>query len=188
MRSSESIAPPSRARCAPSMVRTPLHDVGSRSRLRVIRMVSDDEDNGDQFEEKSANLRQLLGFRGAQSADLEAPFNWRIRLQLTKPGTWIPLIWGVACGAAASGNYHSVWNIFGDAPTTDSWAIVGSDTLKALGAMVLAGPFLTGYTQTINDWYDRELDAVNEPYRPIPSGAISEGEVIFQAWFLLLSA
>lgn len=32
----------------------------------------------------------------------------QIRLQLTKPGTWIPLIWGVACGAAASGNYHAV--------------------------------------------------------------------------------
>jgi 4-hydroxybenzoate polyprenyltransferase len=29
---------------------------------------------------------------------------------------------------------------------------------------------------------------VNEPYRPIPSGAISEGEVTFQAWFLFLSA
>lgn len=28
--------------------------------------------------------------------------------------------------------------------------------------------------QTINDWYDREIDAINEPYRPIPSGAISE--------------
>lgn len=25
--------------------------------------------------------------------------------------------------------------------------------------------------QTINDWYDREIDAINEPYRPIPSGA-----------------
>ena len=42
--------------------------------------------------------------------------------------------------------------------------------------------------KTINDWFDRELDAVNEPYRPIPSGAISEGEVTFQAWFLFLSA
>lgn len=64
--------------------------------------------------------------------------------------------------------------------------VVVEDTFKAIGAMILSGPFLTGYTQTINDWYDRELDAVNEPYRPIPSGAISEGEVIFQAWFLLL--
>lgn len=30
--------------------------------------------------------------------------------------------------------------------------------------------------QTLNDWYDREIDAINEPYRPIPSGAISENE------------
>jgi len=34
--------------------------------------------------------------------------------------------------------------------------------------------------------YDREIDAINEPYRPIPSGAISEGQVIFQIFFLLL--
>jgi 4-hydroxybenzoate polyprenyltransferase len=43
-----------------------------------------------------------------------------------------------------------------------------------------------GFTQTINDWYDKEIDAINEPYRPIPSGAISEGEVIAQIWILLL--
>ena len=28
---------------------------------------------------------------------------WKIRLQLTKPVTWPPLVWGVVCGAAASG-------------------------------------------------------------------------------------
>ena len=33
------------------------------------------------------------------------------------------------------------------------------------------------YTQTINDWEDREIDAINEPYRPIPSGAITEEQV-----------
>ena len=31
--------------------------------------------------------------------------------------------------------------------------------------------------KTINDWYDREIDAINEPNRPIPSGAISEQQV-----------
>jgi chlorophyll synthase len=69
---------------------------------------------------------------------------------LTKPGTWIPLIWGVACGAAASGDYHAVWNLYGDAPTTDNVAVVVEDALKAAGAMVLAGPFLTGYTQVLS--------------------------------------
>lgn len=29
----------------------------------------------------------------------------------------------------------------------------------------------------MNDWYDREIDAINEPYRPMPSGSISENEV-----------
>ncbi|KAL3928273.1 MAG: hypothetical protein SGPRY_002456 [Prymnesium sp.] len=118
---------------------------------------------------------------------MSAPFNWKIRVQLMKPATWVPLIWGVACGAAASGNYHAVWNMFGDAPY-GTWGDVGVDWVKAICAMFLAGPLMCGFTQTINDWYDRELDAVNEPYRPIPSGAISEGEVIFQAFFLLFGS
>lgn len=36
---------------------------------------------------------------------------------------------------------------------------------------------LSPFSQTLNDWYDREIDAINEPYRPIPSGAISESDV-----------
>ena len=28
--------------------------------------------------------------------------------------------------------------------------------------------------QTINDWYDRDIDAINEPYRPIPSGVCAD--------------
>lgn len=31
-------------------------------------------------------------------------------------------------------------------------------------------PLSLSFLQTINDWYDREIDAINEPYRPIPSG------------------
>jgi chlorophyll synthase len=44
---------------------------------------------------------------------------------------------------------------------------------------------LTGYTQTLNDFYDRDIDAINEPYRPIPSGAISVPQVISQIVILL---
>ena len=44
-----------------------------------------------------------------------------------------------------------------------------------------------GFTQTINDYYDREIDAINEPYRPIPSGAIPLGQVKLQIWVLLLA-
>ena len=128
----------------------------------------------------SADVRQLLGVKGAS----ETEDIWKIRLQLTKPVTWIPLVWGVMCGAAASGHYHWIWNPFNP---EDRNVLLGlEDTAKAIVGMILAGPFLTGYTQTINDWYDREIDAINEPYRPIPSGAISEGEVIAQIWVLLL--
>jgi len=52
--------------------------------------------------------------------------------------------------------------------------------------MLMSGPLLTGYTQTTNDYYDRELDAINEPNRPIPSGAISLNQVQVQIWVLLL--
>ena len=45
---------------------------------------------------------------------------------------------------------------------------------------------MCGFTQTINDWYDRDLDAINEPYRPIPSGAITPTEVYVQIGALLL--
>jgi chlorophyll synthase len=128
----------------------------------------------------SGEFRQLLGLKGAT----KETNIWKIRLQLTKPVTWVPLVWGVMCGAAASGNYHWMWNPFDE---NDRNVMLGlEDASKGFVAMILAGPFLTGYTQTINDWYDRDIDAINEPYRPIPSGAISEGQVIFQSWFLLL--
>jgi chlorophyll synthase len=133
----------------------------------------------EQVTDGSADVRQLLGVKGAAGTTEK----WKIRLQLTKPVTWIPLVWGVMCGAAASGNYHWIWNPF---DPNDRDVVLGlTDTAKGFVAMILAGPFLTGYTQTINDWYDREIDAINEPYRPIPSGAISEGEVIAQILFLL---
>mmetsp|Transcript_36147 Transcript_36147/g.110863 ORF Transcript_36147/g.110863 Transcript_36147/m.110863 type:complete len:405 (+) Transcript_36147:610-1824(+) len=125
----------------------------------------------------SAGFRQLVGLRGA--ADTEDEPLWKIRLQLTKPATWVPLIWGCACGAAASGNYH--WPFLGGATLGEG----AEDLAKALTIMVLSGPFATGFCQTINDWYDKDLDAINEPYRPIPSGRITEEEVFQQVYFLL---
>ena len=121
---------------------------------------------GEENEEEGSGFRQLLGIRGGeQTTDI-----WKIRLQLTKPVTWVPLIWGVMCGAAASGHY--------------TWT--PENLGKALLCMFMSGPLLTGYTQTINDWEDREIDAINEPNRPIPSGAISEGQVKAQIGALLV--
>jgi chlorophyll/bacteriochlorophyll a synthase len=118
-------------------------------------------------EAKSAKTRQMLGMKGAST---EAASIWKIRLQLMKPITWIPLMWGVVCGAASSGEY--------------TWSI--ENVLKAALCMLMSGPLLTGYTQVVNEWYDREIDAVNEPYRPIPSGAISGSQVVVQIFALLI--
>ena len=114
-----------------------------------------------------SDARQLLGMKGASGTTNP----WKLRLQLMKPVTWIPLIWGVVCGAAASGHYE--WRL--------------DHLLAAVACMVMSGPLLAGYTQTINDYYDREIDAINEPYRPIPSGAISLSQVKLQIWVLLIA-
>jgi chlorophyll/bacteriochlorophyll a synthase len=122
----------------------------------------------DAASDRNAKTRQLLGMKGAQAGETSI---WKIRLQLMKPITWIPLIWGVVCGAGSSGNY--------------TWTL--ENVLIAAACMLMSGPLLAGYTQTINDFYDRDLDAINEPYRPIPSGIITLPQVIAQVWVLLLA-
>ena len=111
--------------------------------------------------------KQLLGIKGAS----ETSSIWKLRIQLMKPITWIPLIWGVICGAAASGNFE--------------WTF--SNVLDSLACMLMSGPLLAGYTQTINDFFDKEIDAINEPNRPIPSGKISIKDVKIQIWVLLIA-
>jgi len=111
--------------------------------------------------------KQLLGIKGAS----ETSSIWKLRIQLMKPITWIPLIWGVICGAAASGNFE--------------WTL--NNVLASLACMLMSGPLLTGYTQTINDFFDKEIDAINEPNRPIPSGKISIKDVKIQIWVLLIA-
>ncbi|WP_372621379.1 chlorophyll synthase ChlG [Falsiroseomonas sp.] len=73
-------------------------------------------------------------------------------LELLKPITWFPPMWAFGCGIAASG--ASLW---------EGWP-------PALLGILLAGPLVCGMSQAVNDWFDRHVDAINEPQRPIPSG------------------
>jgi geranylgeranylglycerol-phosphate geranylgeranyltransferase len=57
----------------------------------------------------------------------------------------------------------------------------GAGLLSSPRELVLAfltGFFMTGGAMAVNDYYDREIDAINEPGRPIPSGAVSPGEAL----------
>ncbi len=92
--------------------------------------------------------------------------------EVLKPVTWFPPMWAFACGAVASGM-----------PISTHWK------LFILGVLV-AGPLVCATSQVVNDWYDRDVDAINEPNRPIPSGRIPGrwGLYIGIAWTLLSAA
>jgi chlorophyll/bacteriochlorophyll a synthase len=75
-------------------------------------------------------------------------------LEVTHPITWFPPMWAFACGVVSSG-----------APVLQQWWLLAAGVL-------LAGPLMCGTSQVVNDWYDRHVDAINEPNRPIPSGRI----------------
>lgn len=68
-------------------------------------------------------------------------------------------------------------------------AILASPHLPGSVLLPLAYGFLTGFALTaasmaINDYYDREIDATNEPHRPIPSGLVSVREAVALAVLL----
>ena len=52
--------------------------------------------------------------------------------------------------------------------------------------MLLAGPIVCGLSQVINDYCDREVDAINEPQRLIPAGLVSTRQVFITIATLVL--
>ncbi|MBT8584330.1 chlorophyll synthase ChlG [Polynucleobacter paneuropaeus] len=78
----------------------------------------------------------------------------RAILTLLKPITWFPPMWAFACGSI-----------------TGTEKIVENLPIFFLG-LLLTGPLVCASSQAVNDWYDRHVDAINEPNRPIPSGRI----------------
>ena len=62
-------------------------------------------------------------------------------------------------------------------------AILAASQLGSLNWLNILFGFLTGFTfcaaaMVINDYYDRKIDAINEPQRPIPSGTIKPNEAL----------
>ena len=75
-------------------------------------------------------------------------------LELLKPITWFAPMWAFGCGALSAG-----------VPFGGRWA-------SAAAGIALAGPLVCATSQAANDWFDRHVDAINEPNRPIPSGRL----------------
>ena len=86
------------------------------------------------------------------SAILDKSPNGAAILELLKPITWFPPMWAFGCGVVSSGQ-----------PILADWPLV-------ITGVLLAGPLVCGTSQAVNDWFDRHVDAINEPHRPIPSG------------------
>ena len=76
-------------------------------------------------------------------------------LALLKPITWFPPMWAFMCGVVSSG-----------VSVADRWPFL-------VAGVLLTGPLVCGTSQAVNDWFDRHVDAINEPDRPIPSGRIA---------------
>ena len=94
-------------------------------------------------------------------------------LELLKPVTWFPPMWAFSCGVVSAGvpMTAEIW-----------WKF-------ALG-IALTGPVTCASSQAVNDWFDRHVDAINEPQRPIPSGRMPGrwGLVVAIAWSALALA
>lgn len=88
----------------------------------------------------------------AGAVPLPAP---RDVVELLKPITWFPPIWAFMCGVVSSG-----------VPLADRWGFL-------VAGILLTGPLVCGTSQAVNDWFDRHVDAINQPERPIPSGRIA---------------
>lgn len=96
---------------------------------------------------------------------------FELLLKFLKPITWIPVMWSFVCGAVASG-------VFGWSNLLDAKFWLG---------ILLTGPLATGVCQMLNDYFDRDLDAINEPSRPIPAGDISlrDATILISVWTLI---
>ena len=90
-------------------------------------------------------------------------------LELLKPITWFAPMWAFSCGVISAGQ-----------PVGGRWPVV-------VAGIALAGPLVCAMSQAANDWFDRHVDAINEPNRPIPSGRLPgrTGLWIALAWTVL---
>ncbi len=125
--------------------RETLHPEKQQSIAEKLRLSGVSDSRQNEIQQALENVNRP-GFRIEPSAIVP----------LMKPVTWFPPMWAFACGVVSTGESIS-----------DNWSIL-------LRGILLAGPLMCAMSQTMNDYFDREVDAINEPERPIPAGKISK--------------
>lgn len=151
-------------------------------------MVTTDHSNGSSNAQENPNKSRLADIDGdgrledrlITASGIRKGFAGYGRVKITKlelfikflkPITWIPVIWSFVCGCVASGKF--------------GWSNLG-DLVFWLGVL-LTGPLVSGTCQMLNDYFDREIDAINEPTRPLPAGDISlrNATILISVWSVL---
>jgi chlorophyll synthase len=130
----------------------------------------------DVFGESARSSVQTIGRFGAMmlpftdktrgAADINASLK-----SFAKPGTWFAPMWAMLVGCVAGG---AVWDI--------------GSVFRVLVGMVMAGPLLCAFSQVINDWYDRDVDRINEPDRPTAANLLAPQTIALIATALALAA
>jgi chlorophyll/bacteriochlorophyll a synthase len=131
--------------------------------------IKNSEQQPDQSEFKTPlNVRKLVH---ARPMPVENISKLALIIRFLKPVTWIPVMWSFLCGAVASGAFE--------------WKDIAG--MKFLLGMLLTGPLASGTCQMLNDYFDRDLDEINEPNRPIPGGSISlkNATILIAIWSVL---
>ncbi len=136
------------------------------SDFRAIKDSEQQPDNGEFTTPLS--VRKLVHSRPMPPENLS---RLALVIRFLKPVTWIPVMWSFLCGAVASGSF--------------GWKEISG--VKFMLGMLLTGPLASGTCQMLNDYFDRDLDEINEPNRPIPGGAISlkNATILIALWSVL---
>jgi chlorophyll synthase len=88
-----------------------------------------------------------------------------------KPGTWFAPMWAMLVGTVAGG---AVWDV--------------PSVLRVLAGMIMAGPLLCAFSQVVNDWFDRDVDRINEPDRPTAANLLAPRTIALIATGLAVAA
>jgi chlorophyll synthase len=135
------------------------------------------EPKGTVLRDSARSTVETVGHFGAMMLPFANRQNGAARINASlrtfaKPGTWFAPMWAMLVGCVASGKAY--WNL-------DSVGKI------ALG-MLLAGPLLCAFSQVVNDWFDREVDRINEPDRPTAANALTPATVLIVALALAAAA